>query len=249
MSWRALQRATVVIRGAFDGVWLGAADDALLHAIDARYYAGQAEYADPRYNRSGLHEWEAALLAEHFSASRRLIVTAAGGGREVLALAKQGFEVLGFEPHPRLADAARALLVEEGTTATVEQCVRDRWPASGRTADGVIVGWGSYMLIRGRERRVRFLHDARASLAPGSPILLSFFVRAGDTLYFRTVARTGTAIARLRRAPAVELGDALAPNYVHYFTKSEIEEEMREAGWTLAAFGSRDYGYAVGTAA
>jgi hypothetical protein len=46
----------------------------------------------------------------------------------------------------------------------------------------------------------------------------------------------------------VEIGDDLAPNYVHYFTRSEIASELSEAGFALQCYSPEPYGHAVGVA-
>ncbi|NJO96415.1 MAG: hypothetical protein HC764_10650 [Pleurocapsa sp. CRU_1_2] len=46
----------------------------------------------------------------------------------------------------------------------------------------------------------------------------------------------------------IEPGDTLVPDYVHYFTKDEIEREFKEAGFELIMYSNDEYGHAVGLA-
>jgi hypothetical protein len=48
------------------------------------------------------------------------------------------------------------------------------------------------------------------------------------------------------RRDGVEVGDSLVPNYVHYFTKAQLESEMTAAGFELVSFERVPYGHAVG---
>lgn len=245
---RQLERTLVRLRATFHGATLGLATDRFLEAVDESYYNATREYVDRAYNEQGLWDWERDLLDRYFSGRHRVVVTGAGGGREVLALADLGLEPVGYECNAALREFANRLLEERGHQARVHPAPRDGWPPGIEGADGVLVGWGSYMLLRGSGRRTAFLRDARARVDVGTPILLSFFARSDTGLYFRTVAQVGSAVARRRHVPIVEIGDALSPNYVHYFTQEEIEQELRDAGWRPVSYEADDYGRAVGIA-
>ena len=106
------------------------------------------------------------------------------------------------------------------------------------------------MLIPGREARLALLLGLRARLARGAPILISFFTRTGDSARLRAVARIAGAIRRLRGAAPVEIGDDLAPNYVHRFALDEVRAELAAAGLEPLAMapegsGPADSGWAV----
>jgi hypothetical protein len=242
-----LERTLLRVRGAFHGATLGLSSDAFLEAVDEAYYDGRAEYTDEAYNRQGLWGWEQRALDRHFTGCSYLLVTGAGGGREVLALAEQGFGPVGFEVHEGLRTYGNNLLEADGHQARILPSPRDRFPAFDGLADGAVVGWGSYMLLRGRERRTAFLQDLRGAVRPGAPVLLSFFFRRELGPYLGTVARVGRLLGGGGRIP-VDEGDGMDPNYVHYFTETEIRQELLEAGWSLEEYGAEDYGWAVGRA-
>jgi hypothetical protein len=234
------------LRGTFDGVWLGVLDQDQLARIDEAYYDGKPQYTAESYNRSGLARWEKAAIDRHFAGAHRLIITSAGGGREVLALAKAGYEVVGFEPHEDLVRFGNQLLDGDGYDARIRTCDRDGWPAEAGHADGVVVGWGGYMLLPGRDRRVTFLKEAARRLPSGAPLLISFFAASHRDLRLRTAARVATPIRWLLHREPVSVGDALVPNLVHFFTRDEIAAELADAGFDLIDFGTSEYGWAVG---
>jgi hypothetical protein len=206
-------------------------------------------YTDEQYNLSGLHVWEAAAVDAHFPSGGRVVVTGAGGGREVIALLERGFDAVGYEPNAALVAAGAKLLDARGHPDRVRPCDRDAFPADASPCDAVLVGWGSYMLIPGRARRVAFLRGARSVLADGAPLMCSFFVRgAGDARYFAIVRRSANLVRRLRREEPVEAGDLVGHNYVHYFTRTEIVSELAEAGFRTVVYESAPYGHAVAEA-
>ena len=89
--------------------------------------------------------------------------------------------------------------------------------------------------MHGRERRLGFLRAARRELADGAPMLVSFFERQADTRELRWTHSGANALRRISGRPPVELGDTLAPNLVHVFTRPEFEEEAAAAGFEPAA--------------
>jgi hypothetical protein len=250
------RRALNVLNACFDGFWLGLLDRDALDRLDERFYgAGHDEldgrafsYRDEAHNRSGLHDWELAAIERHFPAGGRVIVTGAGGGREVLALLERGYDAVGHEPNGTLVAAGAALLRRLGHEGRLHVCGRDAFPGGAGRCDAVLVGWGSYMLIPGRDRRVAFLRAARAAVPAGAPLLCSFFVRPPDARYHAILAGTANVVRRLRRREPVEVGDTIAENFAHRFTRAEIERELALGGFRMLAYEPRPYGHAVAVA-
>jgi hypothetical protein len=73
-------------------------------------------------------------------------------------------------------------------------------------------------------------------------------VRSPDSRYFRSLSSVANTVRRLRGLECVDLGDALSPNYVHYFTRAELEAELEAGGFRLISFETKPYGHAVGQA-
>lgn len=245
-SDRAATLALQALKGCFDGLWLGVLSRDQLARIDQDYYSRAGQYLSESYNRAGLWGWESTAIDRHFDGVRRVVITSAGAGREVLALAKAGYEVSGFEPHEGLVRFGNDLLCADGVDATLSTCERDGWPSAALDADGAVVGWGGYMLIPGRERRVAFLRQAAACLPDDAPVLLSFYARCGAGVRFRVSYRLANLLRRVLRRPAVSAGDALVPTMVHFFTRAEVAQELADAGFEMVDFGAEDYGWAVG---
>jgi hypothetical protein len=243
------QRLLTHLSALFNGLWLGVMDRESLDLIDEIYYEGKSNYVDEAYNSSGLRDWEAAMIEAHFPKEGRVVVTGAGGGREVLALVERGYDAVGYEPNGQLVSAGGRFLEKRGHENRLRGVDRDAFPPDAEPCDAVVVGWGSYMLIPGRARRVDFLRDARERLPDGGPILLSFFARPPEARSFLTIARAANVARRLRGRTPVEVGDALSPNYTHHFTRDEIASELEASGFRLVVYEAQPYGHAVGIAA
>lgn len=256
--WR--DRLWIAIGATFDGVWLGLLDRAHYARLDEIFYThGQDigdsygrpfSYSDAEYNRSGLYDWEAAAIEAHFPAGTRVVVTGAGGGREAIALLERGFDAVGYEPNATLVSAGTELLrtLGRGAADQLRACERDAFPNDAAHCDAIVVGWGSYSLIAGRARRVAFLRGARQALPAGAPLLCSFLMRPIGAPYYRIVAATAGIVRRLRRAERPELGDTVHDKYIHFFTRDEIEAELRAGGFRMIAFDRVPYGHAVAVA-
>jgi hypothetical protein len=235
------------------GVWLGILSRSALDAIDDIYYLGDIgrqcnpiDYRADAHNRRGLWEWEREALDRHFRKGR-VAVLGAGGGREVLALKRLGFESDGWECQPDLVRTGNRILIEEGFEPTIAVVPRDTVPPSGPTYSGIIIGWAVYTYVPGSQKRIALLRSICGRLSPGSPILLSFFSRDPAGLRFYVAARVANALRRIAGREGVEVGDFLAPHYVHYFTESEIRHELEAAGFTLAAYKPVPFTHAVAT--
>ncbi|HEX6057402.1 MAG TPA: class I SAM-dependent methyltransferase [Gemmatimonadaceae bacterium] len=244
------RRVLAGIDAAWTGLWLGALGRDDLAAVDASFYSEWDRYRSEEHNTRGLFAWEQEALRAFFPPAGRLLVTGAGGGREVHALASRGFDVDGYECNPALVERATSLLGRDGGRGTVRLLPPDRAPASGGPYDGAIAGWSSYMLVPGRARRIAFLREMRPLLRVGAPLLLSFFTRRADSPRHRIVAAVGRGVRRLRRDEPVEIGDDLFPGYSHAFTEEEILAEASAAGYRLTRFepqgpGEFDSGWAV----
>jgi len=232
-SWRhRLARWQHAERAVFEGTWLGFLDRAELHRLDVEFYERQTQYQDAAYNDGGLHAWESELVSRFVPRGAQVVVTGAGGGREVLALAAAGYDATGYECNSGMRSAANAR--SRRGPERIRAVERDTFPKLEHPTDAVLVGWGSYMLMAGRERRRRFLNDARVALNPGGVIIASFALQTETAApYLRVVWRISSVIRRLRRASPTELGDVLAPNYMHMFSLDEIRGEFASAGLSV----------------
>jgi hypothetical protein len=239
---------TRLVRMVYIGFWLGLLTHDQLYAIGERRYSRDQRYRTDEYNKAGLWDWEKTAVDQHFTGCTKVLLAAAGGGREVIALRQRGIDVEAFESDPDLVRFANQLLQREGMVPDIQLVPWDAAPDGVRDRDGAIVGWGAYMHIRGGERRTAFLRGLRRRLSAGSPLLVSFNTRQEGSPYFRGIAAVGRVVAFLLRRDPIDVGDSLVPNYAHYFTREQMEAEMAAAGFRLISYERLEYGHAVGRA-
>lgn len=244
---RSTNAVVDVLSGLGDGLLLGALDDDTLSEFDAHFYEAEDRYVDRAYTLQGLWAWEQGFVDEHLTGRRRVLVTGAGGGREVIALSRQGFDVVGEEPNEDMVRFGNALLAEEGHGSRLRVSGRRGLAVEpGERFDAVVIGWGAYTHLPGRALRVQILREAVSVLRPGDPLLCSFWDRTGSARYYRTVARTGNVLRRVRRRRLLEPGDAIGQSYVHFFTRAQVRQEFELAGLDLVSYAVEGYANAVG---
>jgi hypothetical protein len=159
---------------------LAFASDEVLKAHNDVHYGGMMP-------GSGLFEWEKEAVRDHFPPPpARVLVGAAGLGRESFALAEMGYSVTAFEPVDQLVARMRAMLqntvppirVFQGAYQDMPILDRHQRPASHdlRTDppfDAAVIGWVSLSHILKDTERVETLR--RFAEVTHGPILASFF--------------------------------------------------------------------------
>lgn len=246
-SRRWFERSLALQRAVFDGVSLGLLDPDDLAAVSDEFHATGTECRRRDHNHGGLFRWEEAVLAERFTATTRLVVLAAGAGREVIALARRGIAVDGYEPDPGLRRLGHDLIVELGLDTTIADADPSVVPTFHHAYDGAIVGWGAYSLMTPSAVRIEFLTELVGRLPADAPVLVSAMTRPARHGYLSAVCRTASVLRRVRRRESPELGDTLQPNLTHLFSIEELVGELRSAGLHVVDAGNGDYGWAVGS--
>jgi SAM-dependent methyltransferase len=200
---------------------------------------GISGFDEEEFNiHQGLWHWESTAIRNNLQGHPRVLVAGAGGGREVIALARLGHEVTAFDFSNYLTTACRRNLQKAGYTARVLDAPPDRFPKGLDVYDALLIGRGFYHHIPRRKRRVEFLKEGRDRLKSGAPVLLSdFFTRSAGSRFYRRTEVIANLLRRLRnQMEKVELGDWLTNCMQHAFTREEIEGEFSEAGILMEEF-------------
>lgn len=237
------------LKAIFKGFWLGILSRRELQLIDRIYYEQTSNYCDESYNKSGFLEWERKVFLKFFQSCQTILVAAIGGGREVIALSSLGFDVDGFECNRQLFEFAEKLFEQETVEGEFHLAPPDAVWHFGKIYDGAIIGWGAYMLIQGRARRIDFLRKMHHQMCEGAPLLVSFYAHFYDESYFRRLLWVANVFRWLLFREQLEFGDDLLNTYVHWFTREEIASEFMASGFRLEFFSDDAYGHAVGLAA
>lgn len=231
------------------GIWLGLSSRKTLNKIATRQYQVWSKYQDETYNRSGFLLWERNVINHYFPNNSSVLVAAAGGGREVVALQHDSYRADGFDCAEELVQSAKKVLKAEKIDCTYLKSLPDEVPSSLEVYDGAIIGWGGYMHIQGRNRRIAFLRQMKEHLPDSAPLLLSFFTRPEISKKHALIRVIANSIKTIRlSSERLETGDMLDSTFDHHFTELEIKSELREAGFEMIYFSSECYGHAVASA-
>ena len=225
---------------------LGFLDPEQLVRLTVRRFESST-YVVPDYNTgSGLWMWEREALRRFFPAQGRILVGAAGAGREMIALHRAGYAVEGFECAHTLAEAGQRILRDEGCSGPLIWAPACIVPTIAGHFDGAIMGWSGYMYVPTRRQRVELLRGFRKLLRSGAPLLLSFQTREHLERRFHWSARGANWIRKVRGAQPVLTGDHLDNGFKHWFNYEDIAGDMAEAELRMVCYENDGYGWAIG---
>ncbi len=207
---RAAERVPGLLTRAIDAATLALFSVAELDALTAAFYATAPAYRTDQYNNDGLYDWERAVVDAHFPKRGTLLITSAGSGREVLALATAERRIVATECVPALVEELRR---RAGNQAEIHLAPPDHVPPG--PFDAALIGWGGYTHLVGRARLHRFLTRIAGALRPGAPLLLSFWRSDEHSPGAQAVAAVANAVrrpfgARARSSPARAPGSAFS---------------------------------------
>lgn len=259
LSWYAF-RFEEVTREEIFRAWLR---PELRAAVTEHAYARQASYlpGGATYER-GLFDWEEEALSKPpFPAQGRVLLGAAGGGRELAVLCARGFEVVAFEPNVMLRAGANAVArqypnahVYPGTygdfVAAAKHGAGLLAPAlEGGGFDAVILGWGSFTHVLTREEQAAVLRAARRA-APTAPVLVSFFLRpeggGPNGRSERLRARLRSIFSALGgHTPPEGVAYEMDGGFVYLFTEEEIHDLAFKAGYEVTSLKASPFPHAV----
>lgn len=169
----------------------------------------------------------------------RGLVLGSGGGREAIALAKRGWQMVAMDQAPALVDAVRKRIENSEPGLSIElQCGDITQGFSSNASFDLICLLGClYNLIPTRRLRLEVLRNCRAHLAPEGICLLSVDVLSSAPTWRKRWAHgVRKAIAWIFRGNTeCEIGDQwLSEGFCHNFSSiEEAIEEIREAGFKI----------------
>ena len=193
---------------------------------------------------AGLSPGEKDLLAQLPIKHGQLLLLGLGGGRDAIALAKMGFEVVGVDFIQELVakaeeNAARHGVSIQGLVQEISQL--EVAPAS---FDLVILSAAMYSCIPTRRRRMEMLTRIKAALKPGGYFLCQFLLDP-DSKLNRRAELARMAFALLTRGNRWhEPGDVLrGTEFMHLFlSEAELRSEFAAAGFAVLHFQSEKFG-------
>src|SRR5262245_49773571 len=228
---------------------LAFAPEAFHHAYGEIAYDATSTYrAGADDFRHGLFTWEERAIDGSFPRPpARILIGGAGGGREAFALVERGYDVVAFEPAPRLARSMENASISSGGKL---QAFRGGYgdlpfirPAGGGDTlnlgrlprfEAAILGWASFSHLTSDRERVRTLQQI-ATLTNG-PILVSFFLSTSNG--HMTTGRRWLAPLRRRAARWGDSVFTVGMGYTRLLTEAELRELAAQAGLIVASMDS-----------
>ena len=218
-SQRIVRHLPGAVRSAHSLLWLRLLDHRDIDQLTMHSYASRSGsgFDSEAHNVAGLHASEETAFRDMLTAGMRVLVAGAGGGREMIALAKAGHDVTGFDAAADLVEACRANLAIAGARGTMMTAQPGAVPDCGGGFDALVIGRGVYHHIPGRTNRIAFLRACAAMIEEDGPMIM------GDVLTRSTLGRWAMTSA--------EPGDSLSDCFYHYFTVELLAAEIAEAGF------------------
>ena len=241
-QWRRWTAAQMLRAGrAFDFFTLAVLRSEDVVARTRQFYTDPRNVAAFANNGSrSLSPYERAYVERFTSGAGAALVLGCGGGREAIALASLGWQVVGVDGSPALVEAAQGNAAQSG--------VRVHWLcedlsggfALGRAFDLICLFGHVYSLIPGRAQRIRLLRACRQHLKPDGVCLLDFPLDGQASAQARWAHRWRRRLAWLVRGNReVQLGDRWTAGellFIHRFASVEdISNEAAAAGFDLEA--------------
>lgn len=255
----AIQRAVNLQDSLRDELFLAWVPPDERTALTTLLYSREGSYMPGRghVERGFFPAEEYAFRARPLKPGSRILLGAAGTGRELVTLVERGFDVLAFDPCAPFAAAARSVAPEaEVIDAAYADIVAAAENNSGPLAflreqpsiDGIMFGWGSLSHVLPHQDRVRLFRALR-KIAPNAPIYASFLFRPETTDFTRGRARNALKriFTTLGAPNTSEKGDHFSP-YIGFFSalgRAEIDELAQDSDYDVIHFDAGADAYAV----
>lgn len=247
-----------ILESLHSAIFMGLIDNQVFQKFDVYPY-GDWEGAFEVSEDGGdpVADWLTECAARDLSIGDRILVVGAGGGKELLHLARAGFQVRGVDFDERLVERTQTLLntAEGGQSVSLDLAGRFEIPGEESSYDAIFLPRYFFSYIHGREERVRFLTEAGKKLKSGGIVGVDYFLRmeergsSGALAFTLQVPITNfLRMIRGRGSERIEEGDHLDPSvplFHHHFVGEEIASEFAAANFSIKEQGQTWSGWTV----
>lgn len=188
---------------------------------------------EPNYALRDFTPFEAGLAERWLPQSGRALVLGCGPGRELIALIRRGYSVVGVEQSHDAAARARVNLASLGLSAPVVPERLERVAHDGRFSV-VLFSDSCYSNIQGSRNRIAALRRSSGQMQPDGVLLLFYQSSRTRSRTALGIMRLGAWLAHASWRP--EPGDSFLPGeygalrFTHTFGDGEVTAECRAAG-------------------
>ena len=188
---------------------------------------------EPDYAQSGLTPFEGRLVDRWLPKRGLALVLGCGPGRELVALIRRGYGVVGVEQAPDAAARARANLSALGLAGVVETARLEHVEAAGPFLI-VLFSDSCYSNVQGAEQRIASLRRVVSRMEPDARMLLFYQAATTRSRAALGLMRLGARLAGGAWYP--EPGDCVTPGpggalfFTHTFVNGEVATECEAAG-------------------
>jgi hypothetical protein len=218
------------------------------HQFNDRVYTRITLYTSDHHN-STLFDWERRVIDNYFPhPPARILIGAAGGGREMLYLSKMGYDVAGFEPIVSLVNNIQRIIDKNKLLCSLcagYEELTNGIPIieSNAPFQAIILGWTSLAHV-GEEPIRKKLFQKLRQLCPAGPVLVSW-TNTYDTInYKRKMLRSLLMHLGAQRQSIADYYNSYS-GFLHPFTVNEIEALAKEGGYSIAMLSRQSHPYAV----
>jgi len=184
-------------------------------------------------------------IEKYFSNAKSILLIAAGGDRETLALSKMEFDVDSYENNATLIEYGNVFLQKNKTDIKIKYLPSDSVPEDVKKYDGIIIGWSAYSHIRGYKKRLSFLVGLYPFLHKETPLMISFLTKEQRGRQDKIVKIVSNFFRILKNKYKTEPGDILLSYFAHFFTEEEIKNELIQSKFMVINYYNIDYGCVI----
>ncbi len=224
----------------YEAFWLSILSADSLEKLTSIKYKLSTRYRSDENNLKGLFSWEQKIADQFVSASKKVVIIGAGGGREAFALVKLGCEVRAFEADEKMVKYARDYIRNKKLDIRFDNLPVNRIPDV--PCQVFWMGWGVYTHLMGLEERVKLLKEIKTKISDDGIIIISYWVTKDYHVRFNAINRFAKKINRRK----LEFGEYFKNGmWAKYYSSDEIIEECRLAGLHAIYISEEEYGHAV----
>ncbi len=221
---------------------------ALTRAYYRQSYGGlERDFRTDRY-KCTLDSWEEAVAAKHMASSGIVVVLGAGLGRESIALAERGHQVIGLDNNYDGLHIATTRASATHLPVVFLQGDFRQLPIGKGQADYLFLSSVMYSAIPGRRQRQECIRVFRSALSQEGKIVLNFLLsHEWQTKSHRLIDTVNRWLLKLPGANQdYQLGDFCShSHFMHSFLdETELRSELTGAGATILELNWKE-GFAV----